>query len=523
MHAVEKIVAQALARVGVERGELVLVALSGGPDSVALLRALIALKPDLRLRLCAAHFNHRLRAEESERDETFVRGLCEQLAVPLAVEAASGLSAGAPNLEERARALRLDFLHRAAALRGATRIALGHNRDDQAETILMRLLRGAGTAGLKGMAPAGPGRLVRPLLGASRREILSYLAALGAAWMADSSNRSPARLRNRIRHELIPLLEARYASGLSRRLSALGVEMEHLDRLVTQLARREMARRLVGLATLDAGSLGARGPGNRDLGDLDFCAATAAAGDISGLELGGLPAGEHGAREAGLGGLRIDGLERLPAALISALIREFIARRAGSLRRVGRAHIDAIVRLCLAGPPNGRVSLPGRLNLRREYDRIVIERAAAGSPAISAFDVPIIAPGVTLVEPAAMRFDAELALAEGAYLPPTQDEAWFDAREAGAGLRVRNFRPGDRITLTAGASSRKLKELFQERRVPRPQRATFPVVTLDGEIVWLPGIARSGRALVNADSEMVLKLRADSLIARRQRPVLALS
>jgi tRNA(Ile)-lysidine synthase len=470
MHAVERIVAQALARIGVGRDELILVALSGGPDSVALLRALVELKAALRLRLCAAHFNHRLRGEESERDEAFVRSLCDQLALPLFVEAAKGLSPCAPNLEERARILRFDFLNRVAASCGATRIALGHNRDDQAETFLMRLLRGAGASGLSGMAEAGPGNLIRPLLAASRQQILSYLAVLGAAWVVDSSNRQAARTRNRVRHELMPLLETHYAPGLSRRLTALSLELAHLDQLVVGLARRELASRELNAEELKIGALGA---------------------------------------------LRIDGLGRLPAALVSALVREFIAQRAGSLRRVGRAHIDAVVRLCLSGPPNGRVSLPGRLSLRREYDRVLIERASPAHASLIAFDLAIAVPGRTPVKPASISFDAELARAEGAPCAPTLNEAWFDADQIAGGLRVRNFRPGDRITLTPGSLSRKVKKLFQERRVPREQRATFPVVTLGGEIAWLPGVARAPHALVSTGTAMVLKLRAHSLIARR--------
>ncbi len=496
MHTVERIVARALGRIGVERGESVLVALSGGPDSVALLRALVALAPQWEMRLSAAHFNHGLRAEESQRDERFVRALCVEIAVPLTVETASGLYPTMPNLEERARVSRLDFLRRVAASRQAKRIALGHNRDDQAETILMRLIRGAGIRGLKGMAEAGPGNLIRPLLGATRREILSYLSEIDAAWVADSSNSSPERLRNRIRHDLIPLLESQFACGLSGRLCALGVEMERLDRLVTALASGELERRLV---TADA--LGVESAGPEPVVANSMSDSTVAS--------------------VAVGGLDISGVGELPQALVAAMIREFIARSVGSLRRVERSHVDAVVHLSLFGPPNGLVNLPGHLIARRQYQLLLLERSFGAKPTAQAFDVTLNVPGVTVVEPAQVRFDASLGPADGAVpmLPP--DEAWFDASELGDGLRVRNFRPGDRLTIMGDNSSRKLKHLFRERHIPRPRRANFPVVTLNGEIVWVPGLARSRRALVRAQTSTVLKLRARSLIARRQTPMLA--
>jgi tRNA(Ile)-lysidine synthase len=521
MHAVEKIVAQALARIGVKRGEVILVALSGGPDSVALLRALVALQPDLCLRLCAAHFNHRLRGDESERDENFARALCEQFAVPLTIEAASGLSADAPNLEEHARALRLEFLRRAASSHGATRIALAHNRDDQAETVLMRLLRGTGVSGLKGMTENGPGNLIRPLLHANRRQILSYLTARGSPWIIDSSNFSLARLRNRVRHELIPLLESRYAPGVSRRLSALATEMEHVDQLIAALACSELERRLIRPDKPSAAPF-AEHHLNRthDPSRLDAPGPTGAVADIVGLES---DARRDHFNERSIAGLCICGIERLPVALVGALVRNFIARWAGSLRRVGRAHIDAIVRLCLIGPPNGRVSLPGSLNVRREYDRLIIERNIVGTPAVQSFDIALAVPGVTIIEPAGMKFEAALVAAVRQAPAIAPNEAWFDASKIGAGLRVRNFRPGDRIALVPGAPGRKLKRLFYERRVPRPYRATFPVVTVDGTIVWMPGVARAGYALVDAKTQTALRLRVDPLIAGKQTLMLTFS
>src|SRR5262249_40090698 len=160
-----------LERVGVRPGAALVVALSGGADSVALLHALVELRESSGYRLVAAHLNHALRGDESDRDQCFCRDLCARLKVDFIVARANGLAAQLPNLEEAARQARHEFLDRAAVRTGCDHVAVGHHADDQAETVLMRLLRGAGIAGLSAMAETGPGRLIRPLLSLSRADI----------------------------------------------------------------------------------------------------------------------------------------------------------------------------------------------------------------------------------------------------------------------------------------------------------------------------------------------------------------
>src|SRR6202011_5342686 len=181
----------ALERAAIRRGATILVALSGGADSVALMHALLELRERFEVRIEAAHLNHRIRALESERDENFVREMCARLGVELQVARARGLDPDSANLEERARDARYRFLNRAADALGADFIALAHHADDQAETVLMRMLRGTGSAGLAAMSEHGPGRLIRPILGIYRAEILAYLNARGIPFVEDSSNHSP--------------------------------------------------------------------------------------------------------------------------------------------------------------------------------------------------------------------------------------------------------------------------------------------------------------------------------------------
>src|SRR5260370_17800226 len=175
LNTVADAIADAFERAAIRPGATILVALSGGADSVALMHALLELRERFDLRIVAAHLNHRIRLLESDRDETFARDMCARLDVELRVGRARGLDADSPNLEERARDARYRFLNRAADEVGADYIALAHHADDQAETVLMRMLRGAGIAGLSAMAQHGLARLIRPMLRVYPPEILAYL------------------------------------------------------------------------------------------------------------------------------------------------------------------------------------------------------------------------------------------------------------------------------------------------------------------------------------------------------------
>ena len=246
----------ALLRVGVRPGSSLLIGLSGGADSVALTAVLVELRERLRLRITAAHLNHRIRAAESDRDEAFVRAMCARLGIELIVERADGLATVA-NLEERARDARREFLLRVADQVQADFVALGHHRDDQAETVLMRLMRGAGAAGMAAMAERGPGRLIRPMLSVSRAEIREYLDTRAIPFVEDSSNASHDILRNRIRAELLPMLEREYAPGFGARLAKLAGEMRSLDELVSAIAARELDAMRIGGDALDVSGFGA--------------------------------------------------------------------------------------------------------------------------------------------------------------------------------------------------------------------------------------------------------------------------
>ncbi len=454
-NSVRDAIAAALERAAIPPGTTILVGLSGGADSAALMHAMLDLRARFEVEIAAAHLNHRIRPHESDRDEAFVREMCARLGVELRVERAHGLEADSPNLEERARDARHRFLNRTADALGADYIALGHHADDQAETVLMRLLRGAGGAGLAAMAGCGPGRLIRPMLALSRAEILAYIHARGIAFVEDSSNRSPAILRSRIRTELIPMLEREYAPGLRRRLSEVAGEMRSVDDFLVAAASIEFnAMRSDG--ALDVARFGALAP-----------------------------------------------------AIQMTVIRLYLGARMGSLRRITRAHLEAIRRLAVGGGPSDLIDLPNGWRAEREYNLI---RVVNTTPAnAEAFSVALRLDGITIVEAASYRFEASTiaVAAADASIPSNLRVALFDAAEiADSGLVVRNFRNGDRIHPLGMRGARKVKDVFIDRKLPRGVRSRFPIVTIAGQVAWLPGLARGSAALVTKATDTILRVEA---------------
>jgi len=399
-----------------------------------------------------------------------VRELCSTLGVELIAEQSNDPGPAAPNLEERAREARWAFLAAAAERIGASRIATAHHADDQAETVMLRLLRGAGAAGLGAMAvtrqlgEAGV-TIMRPMLGVWRREILRYLDSIGARHVSDSSNANRSFLRNRIRIELLPALERDYAAGLRRRLTALAAEMRELDDYVTAAARAEVGLRLRE-----------RIPG----GPLDL--------------------------------LDLNGFAGLPPALAAAVLREFLAAQIWSLRCLSRRNIDDLRRLCLGDSPSAILDLPGGWRAERRYAALAVEpqRLAADrrGAAVAAVPVALARSGVTRVPWAGFVFHSRVMPADAAPMPLGLDEACFDADLAASGLVVRNFARGDRVAPLGMAGSRKVQDVFVDRKLARPRRFTFPMVTLDGEVAWLPGMVRGRLALVSLGTASVLRLRA---------------
>ena len=424
-------------------GDAVVVALSGGADSVALLHILLGLA-EYGSGVVAAHLNHRLRGAESDEDENFVRALCQKHDVPLVVR---GIDVGhiarerGLSLEEAGRECRYSFFKEVAADFGAKTVALAHHADDQAETVLMRLLRGSGGTGLRGMLPRSPdGCYVRPLLRVTRKEIEEYLANEGVRYRVDSSNSDIGFLRNRIRHELIPFLGG-YNPAIAERLQATADLLASDEELLEVITERLFERHS---EVTDAGVT---------------------------IDLAGVRTEPKGAR------LR--------------LYRLAVERAKGDLRKIQHRHIVDMDRLVHDAKPHMALTLPDGLRVRKSYGSLTV--TAAKEITQVGWEVVIDGPGIYQLSGG---FALSVARAEvgGAYEDVSC--ARFDLEKAPFPWLVRNFRNGDRLNPFGMTGSKKVKELFIDRKIPIEERRRIPLLFCAETLLWVCGIRIGSTAAV---------------------------
>lgn len=447
----------------VSAGDLVVVAVSGGPDSLALLHALWTLRSELAISLHVAHLDHRFRGQDSAKDALFVREFARNLGLEATVEGKDVpaiLARRGGSAQEVAREVRYDFLRRLAARLDANRVALGHNRDDQAETVLLNLLRGAGTDGLAGIPPVREDLFIRPLLETTREEIEAYCRQHGLGPRLDQSNLRKVYLRNRIRHELIPILAARYNPNIIGALSTTA-ELAREDSLfLTGEARATYQR----LAVREAGAV-----------TLDRTAVAA-----------------------------------LAVALGRRVLREALAELRGDLRRLEFKHIESLLDLVTAGSTGQKLDLPGGLRATVEYGALRLERRAernAQAGGTHPFEYPLPVPG-KLDLPGGFSLEAELLPFPSQLSPgPAGDEALLDYDRLALPLVVRNRRPGDRLRPLGLGGTKKIKKLLIDAKVPRRHRDLLPVIVSGRDVVLVAGIAVDERFAANAQTRRILRIR----------------
>jgi len=431
-------------------GETVVVALSGGADSCALLDILAGMG-ETGPRLVVAHLNHCLRGEESDGDERFCRELAQRYTLPFEsrrTDVAGLARRERLNLEDAGRRARMAFLDEVRESRRAAAIALAHHADDQAETVLMRLLRGSGATGLSGMSFRGANGRIRPLLSTTRSDIENYLRERGLEYREDSSNRDTTFLRNRIRHELLPLL-AGYNPAIRERLAATAQLLADEDELLERLAF-ELSTRVCSISD----------------DRISFS---------------------------------LSPLEAQPGALRRRLFRQALATLAGSGDHFCMRHIQAIEGLAVSSRPNSTINLPRGITAVREYGALHLLKSPPQHDCDIA-ELEIEGPGdYHLSDGSGVRVRRVSDISPQSGLLPSA--AIFDLDRAPFPWLVRAFRPGDRLYPTGMEGGKKVKDLFIDLKIPRAERRRIPLLFSGGNLVWVCGVRASRLAAIDGTSK----------------------
>jgi tRNA(Ile)-lysidine synthase len=448
-------------------GDRILIAVSGGPDSVALLQLLYDLHEEFSLHLEVAHMEHGMRGEEAREDARFVAALAEKFNLPFHLREVSvpqiRSAMGRGNLEQLARDERYGFFAEVAGQRKINKIATGHTEDDQAETVLMRFFRGFGRRGLGGMSPLRPlvNRnddllLIRPLLGVSKAEILEFFNQRRIDYRIDRTNRDTTLLRNWLRFELLPQLWQRVDHRLAPRLAQDAEVMRDEDEFLGSLGRQELER-------------------------------------IRAVK-----------------GINRTAFLSLRKAMQRRVLRLWIEEARGHLREIDFAHIEDFLKFIADRTPQGRVAIPAGWELLKEYDLLRLQRYSRSRKAICySYHLPIDA-SLNILE-AGMTIRSERFAPPLARLPDKLMEAVFDAAVLAEPLMVRNFRRGDRFIPLGMAGHKKVKDLFIEKKVPLSVRAVLPLLSIGDEILWIPGYGRSEIGKVHSQTSSILRLIAVSV------------
>ena len=455
-----------------EAGEAVGVAVSGGPDSVALLHCLLGLRQRLGITLGVVHVNHQLRGGASEQDQQFVAELSTHAGLPFistSVDVARQAATSGDNLEQTGRAVRYEFFRQLIDQGRFDKIAAAHTLSDQAETVLQRLLRGSGSAGLAGIRPVLDGTIVRPLIGVTRQQVLAYLETGGFKWREDESNRDLDRDRSRIRHQLLPRLTSEWNPNLPRLLGQLAQwaqgEEDYWNSMLPALASEHLTQDALGIR------------------------------------------------------LRTDSLSSLPLAVGRRLLRQAIERARGDLRGIGFEHVESILRLASGAAGSGQTDLPG-LRVSRSFNEILLARTSPGVETPAGDYSFLIDPPGSFAGPWGATL-VTLKLYNRENLNPRQSynrkrRSVLDWDKVPKPLRIRNWRPGDCYQPQGRTGSKKIKSLFQESKVAMWQRGGWPVIVgtvgdkaLNGasdQIVWVRDFGAAAAYAADEGSRVVLEV-----------------
>jgi tRNA(Ile)-lysidine synthase len=454
LHNVLDRVAQFIARNHMlSPGQRVGVAVSGGGDSVFLLHALRELAPRWLLKLSVVHIEHGIRGPASIADAEFVHELASGFGLPFHLRRADVPSIDG-NLEEAARQVRHAFYTELIASGSVDRVATGHTRSDQAETVLFRILRGSGLTGLAGILPVTREGLVRPLLEIERCEIEAWLRERGISWREDPTNQDPSFARNRLRHEILPLLRAGFNPQLDTALSHLAT-----------LARDE--------ESYWASQLCRQSPNPNPRSQV-----------IAVSELAGVP-----------------------PALARRRIRQAAELAKGNHGSLDFLHVERVLELARSPNGDGRFQAPG-LDVCRSFEWIRISAGTTGENA--GFSIPLQVPGYAELPGSLSRITLQILekQAPAPYATVGNELDWgrFGRGGNAPSLELRNWRPGDQYRRVGHSEPKKIKFFFQEARIPLWDRGTWPIITYNESIVWARRFGAAAEFAAGPETRSVLEI-----------------
>ena len=448
----------------IDEKDVIVIGLSGGPDSVCLLHILTTIRCSMGIEIIAVHVNHMLRGEESDEDETYVKELCDRLEVPLKVfkidiskiSKERGLS-----LEEAGREERYKLFDLIANSVAANKIAVAHNKNDQAETVLMNIIRGTGLDGLRGMDFSRE-KIIRPLLGIEREEIEKYCIKHGLNPRTDSSNLECVYTRNRIRLNLIPYIQKLFNIDIVHNINKMS-----------------------GLLKDDSDYI-------------EHC--------MNGLLSKSLAGSENGEVL-----LNLKFLNNCHIAAKKRIIRKFIKQVKGNIRGIENIHIENVIDMIENGRVSTELHLPGGIRVSRSYNTLKIYTYSK-EPCLVDFSIRINIPGKTIITELGKYIEAsviddfsleELGSANNNNSSTTQ---FFDYELVCKGINLRRRRVGDIFKPFRSSGTKKLKEYFIDSKIPKEDRDRIPLVTLESEVIWIIGYKISDKFKLTENTKRVLKL-----------------
>jgi len=451
--------------------ESVVIGVSGGPDSVALLHAIFLIAPRFSLKLGVAHLNHCIRRNDSDRDAQFVEVLAKKYDLPCYIHKKDVRKYRMENkisIEEAARRVRYAFLYHVANTRQYNKIAVGHHSDDNAELILMNLFRGSGTQGLSGIPPVRDHKIIRPLIKLNRSEIMNFLNQNKLEYVSDASNMDKKHSRNRVRHDLIPLLKTAYNPKISETLNRLSSIIRSEEEWIDDVVRSFYEKTVI---------------------------------DVQKYTII----------------LSVSMLNQYHPALQRRIIRMTIEKIKGDLRRIQFNHISSVIGLLEKRPTYGKAYLPDRIRIQRDQDALHVfkEKRMLGEihEKINYSDTFTFEYQIEKLESVFIKeIGATIKFTEMRvenvldYCNAGQHTSFFDKDTLSFPMVIRNFRPGDAFQPLGAGGTQKLNKFFIDKKVYRSDRIRCPILLSREKIIWVVGHRIDESVKMTPSTRNVLKV-----------------